>query len=134
MNDRNVLAKASQPSTPVNFDVPECASDCHTHIHGDPAKFPFLAGHASKLAPDYPGAPPLAKALVAANPDRIIWGADWPHPDSSHVEGRKPTDTAPFYPIDDGCLLNQLPVRAPDADVIRNTQYISTHRFAHCGT
>ena len=37
-------AKASQPSTRVNFDVPAGACDCHTHIHGDPAKFPWFAG------------------------------------------------------------------------------------------
>ena len=38
------LAKASQPATPVNFDVPGGACDCHTHIHGDPAQFPFYSG------------------------------------------------------------------------------------------
>jgi len=36
-----VLAKASQPATPVNFDVPPGACDCHTHIFGDSARFPF---------------------------------------------------------------------------------------------
>jgi len=36
--------KASQPATKVNFDVPAGACDCHTHIHGDPAKFPWFAG------------------------------------------------------------------------------------------
>src|SRR5262245_27965214 len=35
-------ATASQPATPVNFDVPAGACDCHTHIHGDPARFPFF--------------------------------------------------------------------------------------------
>src|SRR6202051_3836918 len=44
MPNRNALAKAAQPSTPVNFDVPAGACDCHTHIHGDPEKFPFFAG------------------------------------------------------------------------------------------
>ena len=29
-----VLAKASQLATPVNFDVPAGACDCHTHIFG----------------------------------------------------------------------------------------------------
>ena len=44
MNNRTASAKASQPSTPVNFDVPAGACDCHTHIIGDPAKFPFFSG------------------------------------------------------------------------------------------
>jgi phosphodiesterase/alkaline phosphatase D-like protein len=30
------FAKASQPSTPVNFDVQAGACDCHTHVFGDP--------------------------------------------------------------------------------------------------
>src|SRR6266567_9568461 len=44
MNNRIVTAKAAQPSTPVNFDIPAGACDCHTHIHPDPAKFPFFSG------------------------------------------------------------------------------------------
>jgi predicted TIM-barrel fold metal-dependent hydrolase len=44
MQPRSGHAKASQPSTKVNFDVPAGACDCHTHIHGDPAKFPWFAG------------------------------------------------------------------------------------------
>ena len=44
MNNRTASAKAAQPATPVNFDIPAGACDCHTHIHPDPAKFPFFAG------------------------------------------------------------------------------------------
>ena len=44
MHTRFGFAKASQPSTQVNFDVPAGACDCHTHIHGDPAKYPWFAG------------------------------------------------------------------------------------------
>src|SRR5258707_13793580 len=44
INSRSVLAKAAQPATPVNFEVPAGACDCHTHIHPDPAKFPMFAG------------------------------------------------------------------------------------------
>src|SRR5207248_11784886 len=44
MHLRTGFAKASQPETPVNFEVPLGACDCHTHIHGDPEKFPFFAG------------------------------------------------------------------------------------------
>jgi predicted TIM-barrel fold metal-dependent hydrolase len=72
------------------------------------------AYRASKLAPDYPDAAPLARALIAANPERIIWGSDWPHPDSVTPPGRKMTDVTPLFQIDDGRLLNQLPVWAPD--------------------
>jgi predicted TIM-barrel fold metal-dependent hydrolase len=286
MNNKTALAKAAQPSTPVNFDIPAGACDCHTHIHGDPEKFPFFAGRvytpelaspeemsalhkalhiervvivtpsvygpdnsatlfgimargatargvaviddktpesdlramnkqgfrgirlnlatggvndpsvgrprfsaavdrvkargwhvqlftnlamisaikdlvaaspvpvvfdhfggalaelgvdqpgfadllelvksgkayvkisgayrASKLGPDYADAAPLAKALIAANADRIIWGTDWPHPDSVTPPGRQVTDVTSLFQIDDGRLLNQLPVWAPD--------------------
>jgi len=69
----------------------------------------------STEAPDYPDVAPLAKALVAANPQRILWGTDWPHPDSSPVAGRKATDLAPLLQIDDGRVFNQLAVWAPDA-------------------
>src|SRR4029453_7576900 len=44
MQTRIGYARAVQAVTPVNFDVPAGACDCHTHIHGDPAKFPFFAG------------------------------------------------------------------------------------------
>jgi len=289
MRNRTALARAAQPSTPVNFDVPAGACDCHTHIHGDPDKFPFFAGRsytpelaspeemaalhralhidrvvivtpsvygtdnsatlfgmkargatargvaviddktpdgelddmnqagirgirlnlatggvndpavgrsrfqaavervktrnwhvqlftgltmmsaikdlvasspvpvvfdhfggaraelgpeqpgfadltelvrsgkayvkisgayrASKLAPDYPDAAPLARALIAANSDRVIWGTDWPHPNAVTPPGKNPTDVTPLLQIDDGRLLNQLPVWAPDAAI-----------------
>ena len=70
------------------------------------------AYRASKLAPDYTDAAPLAKALIAANPERIVWGTDWPHPNSA--SGRPVTEITPLFQIDDGRLLNQLPVWAPD--------------------
>ena len=40
----SVNAQPSQPKTPVTFDVPPGACDCHTHVFGDPARFPFAAG------------------------------------------------------------------------------------------
>lgn len=33
----------------------------------------------SKAAPAYADAIPFAQALLAANPDRCVWGSDWPH-------------------------------------------------------
>jgi predicted TIM-barrel fold metal-dependent hydrolase len=73
------------------------------------------AYRSSNAQPDYADVAPLAKALIAANPQRIVWGSDWPHPDSSRVAGRKATDVAPLLQIDDGRLLNQLAVWTPDA-------------------
>jgi predicted TIM-barrel fold metal-dependent hydrolase len=72
------------------------------------------AYRASSLAPDYGDVVPLARALIAANPDRVVWGTDWPHPDARTRPGGKPTDVTPLLDIDDGRVLNQLPVWAPD--------------------
>jgi predicted TIM-barrel fold metal-dependent hydrolase len=71
----------------------------------------------SHQGPDFADAAPLARALIAANPERIVWGTDWPHPNSEPMPGIGAMDVRPFFPIDDGRLLNQLPVWAPDAGV-----------------
>ncbi len=71
----------------------------------------------SAQGPDYADMAPLAKALIAANPDRILWGSDWPHPDTA--SGRKPAAISPFLPIDDLRVFEQLTVWAPDAAVRR---------------
>jgi predicted TIM-barrel fold metal-dependent hydrolase len=75
------------------------------------------AYRASNLGPDYADAAPLARALISANSDRILWGTDWPHPDSVTPPGKQISDVTPLFRIDDGRLLNQLPVWAPDAAV-----------------
>jgi len=75
------------------------------------------AYRASKLGPDYADATPLAQALIAANADRIIWGTDWPHPDSVTPPGKQISDVTPLFQIDDGRLLNQLPLWTPDAAI-----------------
>jgi predicted TIM-barrel fold metal-dependent hydrolase len=77
------------------------------------------AYRSSSLAPSYSDIAPFAKALIAANVERILWGTDWPHPNPSPPPGGKATDVTPFLQIDDGAVLNQLPVWAPDAAVRR---------------
>ena len=77
------------------------------------------AYRASKLAPDYTDVAPLSRALIAANAERIVWGTDWPHPDSVTPPDRKITDVTPLFQIDDGRLFNQLPVWAPDEAIRR---------------
>ncbi|ONG47365.1 hydrolase [Pseudoroseomonas deserti] len=75
------------------------------------------AYRASEEAPDYPKVAPLARALIEANPDRIVWGTDWPHPDSAVLAGRAATDIAAPVPVDDGRVLNLLTDWAPEAAV-----------------
>ncbi len=70
----------------------------------------------STLAPDYSDVAPIAKAMVAANPRRILWGSDWPHP-GIPVPGRDNSEITPFFQIDDGRILNLLPTWVPDAAV-----------------
>ena len=71
----------------------------------------------STQAPDYPDVAPLARALIAANPNRILWGSDWPHPDAASRPGRRRTDLRPPLPVDDGRVLNQIAVWAPDKTI-----------------
>ncbi|HVB58927.1 MAG TPA: amidohydrolase family protein [Candidatus Acidoferrales bacterium] len=73
------------------------------------------AYRASTEAPDYPDVAPLAKALIAANPQRILWGTDWPHP--AQIKGRKATEITPLWQIDDGRIFNLLPEWAPNPEL-----------------
>ena len=76
-----------------------------------------ISGSADSVStqPDLADVAPLARALVAANPQRILWGTNWPHPGSNPSAGRKPTDLALHVQTDDGRVLNLLPVWVPDA-------------------
>jgi len=76
-------------------------------------KISGAADSVSTNPPDYPDALPLARALVAANPQRILWASNWPHPGSA--PGRKSTELSPNKEVDDGLVLNLLPVWVPDA-------------------
>ena len=61
----------------------------------------------SLLAPPYDDITPFAQALVAAAPDRLVWGSDWPH---VLLESAMPND---------GDLVDQIAVWVPD-ESIRN--------------
>jgi predicted TIM-barrel fold metal-dependent hydrolase len=57
-------------------------------------------------APAYADATDVARAFVAAAPERMVWGSDWPHP----TEKDKP---------DDAVLLDLLAAWVPDAETRR---------------
>lgn len=61
----------------------------------------------SSAGPPYTDAVPFAQALIDAAPDRVLWGTDWPHP---NTEGQMPND---------GDLMNLLALYAPD-EAVRN--------------
>lgn len=61
----------------------------------------------SGTGPDYRDSAAILKALLKANRERVLWGTDWPHPDSGRVPGRKPTDLAPFEKVDDVAWLER---------------------------
>jgi predicted TIM-barrel fold metal-dependent hydrolase len=67
----------------------------------------------STAAPAYADMAPLAKALIGANPQRILWGSDWPHPNTAADAVNTETGTWPRLPIDDVAVINQLQVWLP---------------------
>jgi predicted TIM-barrel fold metal-dependent hydrolase len=72
---------------------------------------PYLS---STRAPDYLDVAPLAKVLLTANPERLVWATNWPHP-GARGPGRSITDITPLRAIDDGRVFNLLPTWVPDA-------------------
>ena len=56
--------------------------------------------------PPFTDAVPFAQALIAAAPDRVLWGTDFPHPNVRHMPN-------------DGWLVDLLGLYAPDAETRR---------------
>lgn len=61
---------------------------------------------------------PIARALAEANPARLLWGSDWPHPGGAHGV-RKRDAIQPFDAIDDRAALERLSSWFPDANLRR---------------
>ncbi|MGJ8526552.1 2-pyrone-4,6-dicarbaxylate hydrolase [Halomonadaceae bacterium LMG 33818] len=49
--------------------------------------------------PDYHDLASAAKAFIKANPERIVWGSDWPHTDRD--AGKGAMEISPFRQVDD---------------------------------
>jgi predicted TIM-barrel fold metal-dependent hydrolase len=67
-----------------------------------------LCAYRSSGGPPYADMAAQARAMIAAAPDRCVWGTDWPHP---NLEGRAMPD--------DGMLLDCLTEWAGDAATLR---------------
>jgi predicted TIM-barrel fold metal-dependent hydrolase len=52
---------------------------------------------------------PLARALCSANPERIVWGSDWPHTPRHNLHKGGSEEELPFQNIDTRGLLDLVP-------------------------
>jgi predicted TIM-barrel fold metal-dependent hydrolase len=71
----------------------------------------------SAAGPPFTDAVPFAQALIAAAPDRILWGTDWPHP---NIARHMPND---------GELVDLIPLMLPDAGLQRRVLVDNPHRL-----
>lgn len=65
---------------------------------------PYLGG----TPPGYADMVPLAQACLDANPERVLWGSNWPHPDTRQLAGHSPFDVSPYQKIDDAAMFGLL--------------------------
>jgi predicted TIM-barrel fold metal-dependent hydrolase len=78
---------------------------------------PYLV---SKRAPGYDDVAPIARALVKASPDRVLWGSNWPHTGGANRRpDQDPSAIEPFRSEDDRRNLCLLADWVPDAAVRR---------------
>ena len=61
---------------------------------------------------DWADVVPLAKALIAAGPDRMLWGTNWPHPGNGRGDISQIT---PYQVVDNPALLKIFAAEVPDA-------------------
>ena len=62
---------------------------------------------------------PFARAVIAAAPDRTIWGTDWPH-SNNFASGHTPND---------GDLVDLLAAFAPDEQIRKRSWWKILRRF-----
>lgn len=57
-------------------------------------------------APDHADLAALARRFVDCNPERLLWGSDWPHPQPGAAP--KVTDVSPPHAVDNALVLHRL--------------------------
>jgi len=94
-----VKAGLEQPAFRHLVGLLRTAPGCWVKISG--------AERISSSGPPFADAIPFAQALIAAAPDRILWGTDWPHP---NIARHMPND---------GDLMDLMALYAPDPAIQR---------------
>ncbi|TCT04583.1 amidohydrolase family protein [Aquabacter spiritensis] len=60
------------------------------------------APYRASQQPDHADLAPIARALIAARPDRLVWASDWPHTGGGASRAQRGADAVePFRAIDD---------------------------------
>lgn len=77
------------------------------------------AAYRCSLLPGGDDLAPFARALLADNPERCVWGSDWPHPGGAKRTGPSRDEIEPFQPIDDGAALDRLASWCGDEEMLR---------------
>lgn len=77
---------------------------------------------------DFSAISPIAQEIINTNPRRVLWGTNWPHPNSAQLPGRKNTDISRLREVDDGQMLNQMADWAPE---VSTRKLILTDNPAH---
>lgn len=63
----------------------------------------------SNMGPNYEDLRPVVKALIKANPRKLLWGSDWPHTPRMKVRSQEEAlKETPFLQVDDEAWLRSL--------------------------
>jgi predicted TIM-barrel fold metal-dependent hydrolase len=82
-------------------------------VRGGNAYVKLSAPYNRSKRADYSDMLPLARALVEARPDRMLWGTNWPHPDQ--IPGRPISEITPYHVINNEDLVKLFAQWCPDA-------------------
>lgn len=104
---------ASKPLTQPGFDA-LCAL-----VQSGKVYVKLSAPYRISELPGYSDAEPFARALINANPDRMVWGTDWPHPMPPKGVKRDPAVIENFRPEDDFAALTRIAKWAGDSVTVK---------------
>jgi predicted TIM-barrel fold metal-dependent hydrolase len=109
------LERLAVPLVIDHFGLPRDRQDCDYLAHLLKTQNVYVKLSAPHRMPMDPA--PLARALIAANAERCLWGTDWPHPFTRGP--RQPSEIQPFDAIDDAAALERFRGWVADAALFR---------------